>query len=195
MGQRSKYENKNPLHRYALKRFLRHIKNAIDETGAVRILELGSADGYVVKYLKDRNRALELWGVDIDREALLQARKINSEAHFEYGDVEAGVLPEGQFDVAMALEVLEHIPNTEAALLNIQKLDAKYFIISVPREPFFRILNFLRGRHWERLGNHPEHVHTWRKNKFRQIISKYFTIKKDYSSFPWTVFLATKNNY
>ena len=195
MGQISKYENKNTLHQYALNRFLSRVKNAVDENLAIRILEGGSADGYVVKYLKDRNSALELYGIDIDREAIRLAREMNPETRFEYGNLETGVLPKERFDMVTALEIFEHIPDTEKALFNMQKLNAGYFLISVPNEPFFRILNFLRGRHWRRLGNHPEHIHTWRKNRFKKVISKYFTIKKDYSSFPWTIFLATKNDF
>ena len=195
MSQVSKYGNKNPLHQYALNRFLKHIKNAVDESKAIRILEVGSADGYAVKYLKDRNPALELCGVDIDEKALERAREMNPETRFEYGNLETGVLPKERFGIVTALEVFEHIQDTEKALLNMKNLNSKYFLISVPREPFFRILNFLRGRHWSRLGNHPEHVHTWRKNEFKQVISKYFVIEKDYSSFPWTIFLAAKKDY
>lgn len=194
MSQASKYENKNLLHQYALNRFLEHVKNAIDESVAARILEVGSADGYVMKYLNDRNSALELYGVDIDRDALGRARTMNPNLYFEYGNVETGIISKGQFDVVMALELLEHIENTENALRNIQRLNAKYFLLSVPHEPFFRMLNFLRGRHWKRIGNHPEHVHTWRKNEFKRIVSNHFSIKKDYSSFPWTIILATKKD-
>lgn len=195
MSQISKYGNKNPFHRYALNRFLRQVKDAIDEVGAIRILEVGSAEGYLMKYLKDRNSVLELCGVDIDRKALERAQEMNPEMRFEYGNLATGVLPKDRFDVVTALEVLEHIQDAENALLNMQKLNAQYFLISVPREPFFRILNFLRGRHWKRLGNHPEHIHAWRKSDFEELLSRYFTIEKDYSSFPWTIFLATKKDY
>ena len=174
---------------------MRHIKNAIEETAAIRILEVGSAEGYLMKYLKDRNNALELYGVDIDRKALERAQEMNPEMHFEYGNLETGILPKERFDVVTTLEVFEHIQDTENALLNMQKLNAQYFLISVPREPFFRILNFLRGRHWKKLGNHPEHIHIWRKSDFKELVSKYFRVEKDYSSFPWTIFLATKKDY
>ena len=194
MSQASKYENKNPLHQYALDRFLTHIKNAVDESAATSILEVGSADGYVMKYLIDRNSILELYGVDVDRDALERARAMNPGLSFEYGNVETNIVSRGQFDVVMALELLEHVENIGNALSNIQKLNAKYFLLSVPHEPFFRMLNFLRGRHWKRLGNHPEHLHTWGKNEFKQVISRYFSVKKDYSSFPWTIYLATKKD-
>src|SRR3989344_5444211 len=118
MSQVSKYGNKNPLHQYALNRFLMHIKNAVDESKAIRILEVGSADGHAVKYLKDRNPALELCGVDIDEKALERARGMNPGTRFEYGDVETGVLPKERFDITMVLEVFEHIQDTEKALLN-----------------------------------------------------------------------------
>jgi len=194
MSQTSKYGNKNPLHQYVLNRFLNQVKNAVDESKANKILEVGSADGYVVGHLKKYNSSLELYGVDIDEKILERAREMNPGTRFEYGNLETGVLPTRRFDMVTALEVFEHIGNTEASLSNLNKLDAEYFLISVPHEPFFRILNFIRGRHWRRWGNHHEHVHTWSRNEFKRTIGKYFLVKKDYSSFPWTCFLAIKKN-
>lgn len=192
MSEISKYENKNPIHQYFLQKFLSHIRYAVEETRAARIIEIGCADGYVIKYLKDHNPSLHFWGIDIDKSALARARQMNPDSHFEHGDALTFSVPEKSFDMVMALELLEHIPDFQKALGNFQKMNANHFLISVPHEPFFRISNFMRGRHWKRLGNHPEHVNTWSKLEFKNVIAPYFNIEKDYSSYPWTILLVTK---
>lgn len=186
MSQASKYENKNSIHQYILRKFLKHIEQAVSDANAIEILEIGCADGYVIKYLTEHNPRIRVRGVDLNREALRRAQEMNPNAHFEYGDALTIRVPDKQFDTLMALELLEHIQDFEAALQNLQKINARYFLLSVPHEPFFRMLNFLRGRHWHRLGNHPGHINTWGKDEFKRIISPYFTIEKDLSSFPWT---------
>lgn len=192
MGQRQKYENKNSFYRYAVNRFLSRIKKAVDFTGAKKILDIGCAEGFVIKYLKDLNPELMFLGADVDKEALNEAKRLNpSTAFLEKSIYDVGGLKQN-FDLVMTIEVLEHLNRYDEALKTLSSLDAKYFLLSVPNEPFFRAINFLRGRYWHLWGNIPEHVNTWSKRKFKKIISRHFNVIADFSSFPWTVFLAVK---
>lgn len=52
-------------------------------------------------------------------------------------------LPDKSFDVVTMLEVLEHIPDTEAAVRNAVRLARNYVIVSVPSKP----------------DDNPEHIH------------------------------------
>lgn len=191
MGQRAKYENKNPLYRFAVNRFLAHVKKAADSVPVKNILDAACAEGFVLRYLQDRRPELSFKGFDIDCEAIEEAKKINPGVHFECKDLYT-LKPGEKLDLVMALEVLEHLTDYEKALQTLRALDSRYFLFSVPREPFFRGLNFLRGRYWKRWGNIPEHVNTWTKGKFKKIIGKYFNIVGDYSSLPWTILLLAK---
>ncbi len=191
MTQHSKYQNKNPLHQFFLQRFLAHITVAVEKTGAKNILDAASAQGYVIGYLKERTQGLSFVGVDIDVPALTEARAAFPDVEFKEGDITVYQHP-SPVDLVLALEVFEHIEGPERAFRNLAKVDSKYFLFSVPHEPFFRLMNFLRGRHWRRLGNHPEHVNLWSKKRFRRDLEPYFEVIEDYSSFPWIIYLARR---
>jgi hypothetical protein len=81
MSEASKYENKNPLHRYLLDRFLQSVTPAVLSTGRRDIVEIGCADGYVYEFLLDHAGVpLSCAGFDIDLIALesYQLRKATS---------------------------------------------------------------------------------------------------------------------
>lgn len=63
--------------------------------------------------------------------------------HPMLADICDGVLPDKSFDVVTMLEVLEHIPDTEAAVKNAVRLARNYVIVSVPSKP----------------DDNPEHIH------------------------------------
>ncbi|MDP3988701.1 MAG: methyltransferase domain-containing protein [bacterium] len=191
MSQHNKYKNTNPLHQYLLNRFLEHITSAVKETGAQKILDLASAQGYVIQRLRQKLPTASFVGVDIDEEALSDARIMNPGVDFVTGDI-TEFQPEQPVDLVMALEVLEHLSDVPSALKNLSAIQSNWFLFSVPHEPYFRGLNFLRGRHVRRLGNHPEHCNVWGKKRFIKTIEPYFVLQADYSSFPWIVLLAKK---
>ncbi len=189
MTQHSKYQNKNPIHQFFLQRFLSRIQRAVKATGAKTILDAASAQGYVINYLRTRLPGLAFTGIDIDDEALAEARATLPDISFIHGDITTYVHPK-PVDLVLALEVFEHVENPERAFKNLAQVKSKQFLFSVPHEPWFRMMNFLRGRHWERLGNHPEHVNLWSKRTLKRDLEPYFEVIEDYSSFPWIIYLA-----
>jgi len=193
MTQHSKYQNKNPIHQFFLQRFLSRIAEAVQKTGAKSILDAASAQGYVIAFLRERILGLSFVGVDIDRAALAEARALYPDVEFKEGDITVYRHP-APVDLVLALEVFEHIERPERAFKNLASVNSKLFLFSVPHEPFFRTMNFLRGRHWRRLGNHPEHVNLWSKRTFRRDLEPYFEIIEDCSSFPWIVYLARRKS-
>ena len=191
MTQHSKYQNKNPIHQFFLQRFLSRIAEVVKDVDARSILDAASAQGYVIGYLKNRIPNLSFTGVDIDEEALEEARRTYPTEIFLLGDITAYRHPQ-PVDLVLALEVFEHVPEPERAFKNLAGVNAKHFLFSVPHEPWFRSMNFLRGRHWSRLGNHPEHVNLWSKRRFKRDLEPYFEVIQDYSSYPWIVYLCKR---
>lgn len=193
MGQRAKYENKNPVYRFLVNRFLLKIKKAVNSLPEIeKVLDVGCAEGFVIKYLREDNPHLKFYGTDIDREALDAARQLNPGVVFENKSIfDVDSLKE-KFDLVMALEILEHLKDFNGAFRVLKNLNPTFFLLSVPNEPFFKISNFLRGKYLARWGNHPEHINTWRKREFKKIVSDYFDIIGDFSSFPWIIVLAKK---
>ncbi len=64
-------------------------------------------------------------------------------------------LPDNSFDVVTLLEVLEHIPNVEAAVKNVVRLASKFVVVSVPSHE----------------DNNPEHIHLLTKEKLTELFA------------------------
>ena len=89
-------------------------------------------------------------------------------------------------------EVLEHLPRPAAALQELFRVTRRYVLLSVPWEPWFRILNLLRGRDLMRCGNHPEHIHHWSPSAFRAFVTAQGDPVTLHIAFPWIIVLAEK---
>lgn len=182
MSQRSKYENRNPLHQYLLRKFLTSAANAFLATGQRRVVEIGCADGYVYDFLRRHSGVdFEYQGYDIDGASLAEARRRFPDAHFKHGsiyDVRA------EADVILCLKVLEHLTEPVEAVKHLAAMPASYVIVSVPHEPWFRLGNLARGRNVRTLGNLPDHLNAWNKKTFRALVAPQFQVVGDFSSFP-----------
>ena len=80
---------------------------------------------------------------------------------------------DGEFDLATAIEVLEHVPEPEATLAEMARVARRRLLVSVPREPLWRGLNVARGAYLRELGNTPGHVNHWSKRAFAALLSRY----------------------
>lgn len=65
-------------------------------------------------------------------------------------------MPDGSFDVVTLLEVLEHIPNVEAAIAAAVRLARRCIILSVPSKP----------------DDNPEHIHLLTKPILTDLFAK-----------------------
>ena len=73
----------------------------------------------------------------------------------EQGDICSFSAPDGSFDVVTLLEVLEHIPDVEAAVRNAVRLAGRFVVVSVPSRP----------------DNNPEHIHLLTKEKLSALFA------------------------
>ena len=51
-----------------------------------------------------------------------------------------------EFDIACAIEVLEHVPDPERTLAEMVRVARRHVLVSVPREPLWRALNMAARR-------------------------------------------------
>lgn len=166
-----KYENKNFLHRLFLGRFLDAIAMEISKFRGESILDFGCGEGFFWKEMEQRRLfPVNLTGIDLRDDALDRARLLLPDCHFMKQDLLTWQ-PEHNFDLVIASQVLEHLPNPEKFLDKLLSLTDGYLLLSVPWEPFFRLANLIRGRDILRLGNHPEHVNLWGTKKFARFVS------------------------
>ena len=187
-GNFRKYTNKNPLMRRAIGAFLDDAVSMVEATCAKSVLDVGCGEGFVSSRLCDKH----LVGVDISRSALNLAMQNSPGAAFALGDIYRLPFGEKSFDLVMAMEVLEHLEEPEKAIAELGKLSKKYCLFSVPNEPYFRIMDLLRGKNIVRLGSDVEHVNHWSEKRFAELVSGDFDIVGFKKPFPWLMALCEK---
>jgi len=189
----NKYESKNFLVKILMRNFFNTLDSFLDETSNIKsVLEIGCGEGYIIKHIKNHPKLKDAYieGADIDTNIIKKAKMLNPEVIFTRQDIYNLTYKKNSFDLVLAIEVFEHLRNPEKALIQIKNVSKKYLLISVPREPFFRIANLMRLKYVPRLGNTPGHVQSWTKNKFRDFLNKYIKNIKTKTAILWTIALC-----
>jgi 2-polyprenyl-3-methyl-5-hydroxy-6-metoxy-1,4-benzoquinol methylase len=190
-GNKRKHESKNPIQVALINRFKRHAAELTRRAAPKTVLDLGCGEGFMLDALLRANIDAKFTGIDLSETALAEAReRLGSRAELEHADARQLVSDGRSFDMVMMLEVLEHIPDPEQMLPILKQLARGHVLLSVPREPFFCALNFMRGKNLRRLGNDPEHVNHWGRRGFIRFIEPHFEVLAAPAVFPWTMVLA-----
>jgi SAM-dependent methyltransferase len=131
-------------------------------------------------------------GIDLDDPKLKAEWEKRSRPNLEYRAEEATHLSfsDDEFDLACAIEVLEHVPEPEATVAEMARVARRHLLVSVPREPLWRGLNMARGSYWGALGNTPGHINHWSKRSFVSMLSRHGDVEVKRSPFPWTMLLV-----
>ena len=66
----------------------------------------------------------------------------------------------------------------------------RHVLVSVPREPLWRVLNMARGAYLSQLGNTPGHLNHWSRRSFIQLLQGHGEIAEARAPFPWTMLLV-----
>jgi 2-polyprenyl-3-methyl-5-hydroxy-6-metoxy-1,4-benzoquinol methylase len=190
-----KYSNQNPMHRLALGRFFDRIAAELITLQPETVLEFGCGEGLFLKEVHERGVDFsEYVGLDLREDALATAGSMFPKGRFERADLFRWPAPEKGFDLVIASQVLEHLPDPQLALERLVELCSGQLLLTVPLEPWFRFLNLIRGRDLRRLGNHPEHVNLWTFSRFRDFVADHAEILRAYRVFPFTVVIARPKN-
>lgn len=189
-GNAQKHETSNPLQRMLIERFHRGVATLIRTVDPASILDLGCGEGYVLDALTNLGIDATLTGVDMSEEAVAAARiRLEGRAEILHGDIRDLRVDLEPFDLAMMLEVLEHLEEPADGLELLASMSRGPIIVSVPWEPFFRGLNLLRLKNVRRFGSDPEHVQHWTRRSFRRFVGDRFDIVESQRAFPWTLLL------
>lgn len=119
------------LHRYALCR---------EHVGGRRVLDMGCGTGYGTAILA--RAAANVVGIDLGDDAIAEARRrYGSAANLEYlqGDCYALPFDDGEFDVVVANEIIEHVTDHDAFVSEarrVLKADG-LFLVSTPNKPVY----------------------------------------------------------
>jgi SAM-dependent methyltransferase len=128
-------------------------------------------------------------GVDIGDDVLRAEWDERAGGLLTFDAASAYELPfdDGTFDCVCALEVLEHLERPRDALGEMARVASRALILSVPREPLWRISHLAAGRDVRHFGNTPGHINHWSAAALRRLASGYGDIVRLERPFPWTV--------
>lgn len=191
-----KYNSKNKLKIIMIKKFQKKLSNLLqNEIKNCTLLDAGCGEGFMSNYIYNNTGIKNITGIDNNKEAIDYAIKNNKKIKYKTGDIYNLKYSNEDFDIVIALEVLEHLSNPQQALLEIIRVAKKKVIISVPNEPYFSLGNLLSFKNIKRLGNPPDHINKWSKKKFLKFIKN--NIGEEYNtscitSFPWTIIIIEK---
>lgn len=182
-----KYNSKNPLMGIVIANFIKNLNETVAPLENINhVIDIGCGEGFVINSLDFPN----ITGVDISRNALRIAKEKNPGCNLCSGSIYDISFKEDSFDLVIATEVLEHLEKPELALKEIRRITKNYCILSVPNEPYFCAMNFLRGKNLTRFGNDIEHVQNWSSGKFVNLLKTYFDVLEVRRPFPWTMVLC-----
>jgi 2-polyprenyl-3-methyl-5-hydroxy-6-metoxy-1,4-benzoquinol methylase len=187
-----KYGSGNPLVRRLMGAFERTLDDLLDQAGAGSVLDVGCGEGVLVHRWAQRLADARVVGIDLQEESLQAGWSEHQAPNLEYRTMQGENLPfaTNEFDLASAIEVLEHVPDPEHTLAEMARCAERHLLVSVPREPLWRILNVARGAYWSKLGNTPGHLNHWSKRSFVRLLSRHGDIVEVRSPFPWTMVLV-----
>ncbi len=185
-----KYESKNPLAQYLLRQFDRGIADLVKIANPETIIEVGCGEGHVTDILLKNSQAT-IQALDISQTIVDIAKSAIDSPRVNFQQLNIYDLAEKESaDLVVCCEVLEHLETPEIGLLRLAEKAAPYAIISVPREPIWRILNFVRGSYCKDFGNSPGHIQHWSQRQFIQFVKQKFKIVRVKSPLPWTILLV-----
>jgi ubiquinone/menaquinone biosynthesis C-methylase UbiE len=186
-----KYGSTNPVVKRLMANFESTLEELFRRANPASLLDVGCGEGVLTHKWAQRIDG-RVVGLDLDDPQLHEQWKARQAPNLEYMVMKAENLPfgDGEFDVATAIEVLEHVPDPEHTVSEMARVAAGHLLVSVPREPLWRGLNMARGAYLRDLGNTPGHLNHWSKRGFVQLLERYGTVEEARSPFPWTMLLV-----
>ncbi|MEO6570521.1 MAG: class I SAM-dependent methyltransferase, partial [Ilumatobacteraceae bacterium] len=185
-----KYASTNPIEQRMMAGFFAALDAMLAGLHPRTIVEVGAGEGRITQRLVDRFPDADVIGLDLPDGDLAGEWAALGLPMF-FGDVTSLPFPDDSVDLVVGLEVLEHVPDTAAALSEINRICAQTAVLSVPREPIWRIGNLARGRYVRDLGNTPGHINHWSARSFAATVGDHLDVVARAAPLPWTMVRAT----
>ena len=190
-----KYTAKNPAIRYLTGRWVDRLEGFLDRVAAdpgsdrKRALEVGCGEGVISQKLDRRWDSVV--GLDLPDAGLRSEWRSRPGPAYLHASAFDLPFEDDQFDVVVAVEVLEHLGDPVRGLREIARVGSRHLVVSVPREPIFRGCNLIAGRYVKDLGNTPGHLNHWSSRSFVRFVGTVAEVRAVSKPFPWTIVWAT----
>lgn len=187
-----KYNTTNPVAKRLQAGFERCLDELFAKAAPQSLLDVGCGEAHHTYQWAQQLGDKRVVGIDLDDDTLKSFWEQRTAPNLEYKILKAENMPfeDNEFDVATAIEVLEHVPDPEHTVAEMARVASGHLLVSVPREPMWRMLNMARGAYIKDLGNTPGHLNHWSKRSFVQLLSKHGEVVEARSPFPWTMLLV-----
>lgn len=187
-----KYGSRNPVVQRLMAGYFDTFDNLVAKTGARTAVEIGCGEGHLS--IRLAQAGLSVGACDVSAEVIEHAQRnaalAGVDVPFGTADIYSLSPEDDSAELVVCCEVMEHLDAPQKAFDVLCGLASPYLIVSVPREPLWRILNMARGRYWSRLGNTPGHVQHWSTTELVKFIGARATILEVVTPMPWTFVLC-----
>ena len=185
-----KYEEAGLIGGWLLDRFYDSVRRLLRPHlhDGCSLLEVGCGAGFSSQRLLSWLPASgSFLGSDVGQTLLDKAACRNPGASFVRQSVYELAAPDKSVDIIVMLEVLEHLDDPRRALAELRRVARQAVILSTPREPLWRFLNFCRGKYLLDFGNTPGHVQHWSSAGLCREVASHFDVVGMERPVPWTV--------
>jgi len=181
-----KYASTNPIEKRLMAGFFTCLDDLLPDREPERVLEVGMGEGEVSERIRRRYPDTQVIGLDLPDPELARSWKEKGLIG-AYADIAALPFPDDSFDLVLGIEVLEHVPDPEAALREVARVGRGAVVLSVPREPVWCLANLARGKYLSAWGNTPGHIQHWSRRGFSSLVRRHLDDVRVRSPFPWTL--------
>jgi len=190
-----KYGSANPVVRRLMSGFEGTLTRLFARAAPQSVLDVGCGEGVLTYKWAQALGDRPVVGIDLADPKLEAEWATRQRPNLEFRAMSLEELrdlpfPDRSFDVAAAMEVLEHVPDPERTVGEMARVAGRHLLVSVPREPLWRALNVARAAYVRDLGNTPGHVNHWSKRSFLDMLGRHGDVVEACSPFPWTMVLV-----
>jgi len=187
-----KYGSTNPVVRRLMTGFERALDELFDRAAPASVLDVGCGEGVLTARWAERLHHGRVVGTDLADPKLEAEWALRRRGNLEFRAMagERLAFADSEFDLVAATEVLEHVPDPEVVIGEMARVAREHMLVSVPREPVWRVVNIARGAYVKELGNTPGHLNHWSRGSFEALLGHFGEVLETRSPFPWTMLLV-----
>lgn len=191
-SKHDKYKTNNFISNYLVRNFFKEIRKLVGNIEFNSVLDIGCGEGMLFLNIATYINNKKCCAIDFDINEINDASKNLPFCEVKFASAYQIPYENREFELVTCTEVLEHLEEPAKALEEIYRVTDKYVLLSVPREPLWRLLNIARLSYLKEFGNTPGHINHWSFRQFKKFIENYFEVIDVSKSIPWSIIIAKK---